>query len=338
MWYRLAKALLFRLPTERSHHIAMQSLQWLARLRLLPWLYPTPKANPVTVMGLSFPNRVGLAAGLDKNGDYLAGLSALGFGFIEIGTVTPKPQPGNPAPRLFRLPEQQAIINRMGFNNEGVAQLLENVAATPIAPLLGINIGKNKLTDEADAVQDYLYCFEQVYQYADYITINISSPNTPGLRALQFGEPLRELLAALKDKQAACTQQYQRYVPMAVKVAPDLTESEVNSLAETFTEFNVDGVIATNTTMSREKVAGHPLATEAGGLSGAPLRDAATEIIRQFYLALPETIPIIAVGGIMSATDAEQKLAAGARLVQIYSGFIYRGPGLVAEVIRATAR
>ena len=286
-------------------------------------------------MGLTFPNRVGMAAGLDKNGDYLSALSALGFGFVEIGTVTPRPQPGNPKPRLFRIQEANAIINRMGFNNLGVDHLLEQVKSTQVDALVGINIGKNIDTPVEKALDDYLIGLEKVYQQADYVTINISSPNTPGLRKLQFGESLKTLLGGLKDKQTALHQQTNRYVPMAVKVAPDLELAEVQELAETFAEFEIDGVIATNTTMAREKVAGLPHAEEAGGLSGQPVFEQSTEVVRQFKQALPEQMPIIAAGGIMSGQDAMAKLAAGANLVQIYSGFIYQGPELIADIINA---
>jgi dihydroorotate dehydrogenase len=286
-------------------------------------------------MGLTFPNRVGMAAGLDKNGDYLSALSALGFGFVEIGTVTPRPQPGNPKPRLFRIQEANAIINRMGFNNLGVDHLLEQVNSTQVDALVGINIGKNIDTPVEKALDDYLIGLEKVYQQADYVTINISSPNTPGLRKLQFGESLKTLLGGLKDKQTALHQQTNRYVSMAVKVAPDLALAEVQELAETFAEFEIDGVIATNTTMAREKVAGLPHAEEAGGLSGQPVFEQSTEVVRQFKQALPEQMPIIAAGGIMSGQDAMAKLAAGANLVQIYSGFIYQGPELIADIINA---
>jgi len=276
-----------------------------------------------------------MAAGLDKNGDYLSALSALGFGFVEIGTVTPRPQPGNPKPRLFRIQEANAIINRMGFNNLGVDHLLEQVNSTQVDALVGINIGKNIDTPVEKALDDYLIGLEKVYQQADYVTINISSPNTPGLRKLQFGESLKTLLGGLKDKQTALHQQTNRYVPMAVKVAPDLALAEVQELAETFAEFEIDGVIATNTTMAREKVAGLPHAEEAGGLSGQPVFEQSTEVVRQFKQALPEQMPIIAAGGIMSGQDAMAKLAAGANLVQIYSGFIYQGPELIADIINA---
>jgi dihydroorotate dehydrogenase len=285
-------------------------------------------------MGLRFPNPVGLAAGLDKNADYLEALSVLGFGFIEVGTVTPRPQPGNAKPRLFRLPEAQAIINRMGFNNLGVDHLLEQVQAAQTDAIIGINIGKNVDTPVDKALNDYLIGLEKSYPHADYITINISSPNTPGLRNLQFGEALDNLLSALKNRQAELAEEFQRYVPMAVKVAPDLTLEEVQQLSECFSRVGIDAVIATNTTLSREAVAGLAHADEAGGLSGKPVFAKSTEIVRQFRQALPADMPIIAAGGIMSAEDAMQKLEAGAQLIQIYSGLIYQGPKLIQDIVK----
>jgi dihydroorotate dehydrogenase len=301
-------------------------------------LYRKVAAKPVRVMGLEFPNAVGLAAGLDKNGDYIEAMSALGFGFVEVGTVTPRPQPGNPKPRLFRISEAEGIINRMGFNNLGVDHLLEQVKAADCKSLIGINIGKNFDTPVEKAVDDYLIGLKKVYAHADYITINISSPNTPGLRNLQFGESLDELLSALKQAQAELAQTHGRYVPMAVKVAPDLSAEEVRQLAEAFAKHQIDAVIATNTTMSRDEVSGLKNADEAGGLSGAPVFEKSTEVVRLFRAALPQDLPIIAAGGIMSAEDALAKLDAGAALVQIYSGLIYRGPSLVREVIETIAK
>jgi dihydroorotate dehydrogenase len=335
MLYKLLRSLLFQLDAEKSHHLGMTGIKALGSLKLSSLLYPVPPATPVEVMGLTFPNRVGLAAGLDKNGDYLSALSALGFGFVEVGTVTPRPQPGNPKPRLFRLPEAEAIINRMGFNNLGVDHLVEQVKAAQVDAIVGINIGKNIDTAVENAVSDYVMGLEKVYQQADYVTINISSPNTPGLRKLQFGESLKALLGALKDKQTSLHQQNNRYVPMAVKVAPDLDLEEVQELAETFTQHEIDAVIATNTTMARDKVAGLEHAEQAGGLSGRPVFEQSTDIVRQFKSALPERLPIIAAGGIMSGQDAVAKIDAGASLVQIYSGFIYHGPALIAEIINS---
>lgn len=334
MMYPLVRNILFRLDAEKAHHIGLSGLSLIEMLGLTRLLYPRVPATPVRVMGLTFPNAVGLAAGLDKNGDYIDALSAVGFGFIEIGTVTPRPQPGNPRPRLFRIPPARAIINRMGFNNLGVEHLVQQVRAAERHCLLGINIGKNFDTPVERAVDDYLVGLDRVYPHADYVTINISSPNTPGLRSLQFGDPLNALLGALKDRQAELKSLHGRYVPMAVKVAPDLTADEVGALAEAFASHEVDAVIATNTTMSRQGVEGMVHADEAGGLSGAPVFAASTEIVRQFRAALPAHLPIIAAGGIMSGRDAVEKMEAGAALLQIYSGFIYRGPALVREIIK----
>jgi dihydroorotate dehydrogenase len=335
MLYKLMRTVMFQLEAEKAHDLGLKGLALLEMSGLSSLLYPKVETAPVTVMGLDFPNSVGLAAGLDKNGDYINALAAIGFGFIEIGTVTPRPQAGNPKPRLFRLPEAQAIINRMGFNNLGVEHLVEQVKIAKQDAIIGINIGKNFDTPVEKAVDDYLIGLRKVYSSADYITINISSPNTPGLRSLQFGESLNELLAALKEEQNSLQQQQQRYVPMAVKVAPDLNADEVKQLAQAFEQFEIDAVIATNTTMSREGVTGLPFSGEMGGLSGGPVFDKSTEIVRQFRQELPQNLPIIAAGGIMSGKDAVAKLDAGAELVQIYSGFIYQGPKLVSDIVHA---
>lgn len=337
MFYQLMRHLIFRLDAEKSHHLGLMGLNWMEMTGLSWLLYRKIAAKPVRVMGLEFPNAVGLAAGLDKNGDYIDAMSALGFGFVEVGTVTPRPQAGNPKPRLFRVPEAEGIINRMGFNNLGVDHLVEQVKAADSKSLIGINIGKNFDTPVEKAVDDYLIGLNKVYPYADYVTINISSPNTPGLRSLQFGESLDALLSALKQAQQTLAEQHGRYVPMAVKVAPDLSDEEVKQLAAAFAKHQVDAVIATNTTMSREEVEGLPNADEAGGLSGAPVFEKSTDIVRQFRAALPEDLPIIAAGGIMCGEDAIAKLAAGASLVQLYSGLIYRGPSLVRQVIETIA-
>lgn len=326
---------MFQLEAEKAHHLGLKGLALLQMSGLSSLLYPKVESSPVTVMGIDFPNSVGLAAGLDKNGDYINALAAIGFGFIEIGTVTPRPQAGNPKPRLFRLPEAQAIINRMGFNNLGVEHLVEQVKIARQDAIIGINIGKNFDTPVEKAVDDYLIGLRKVYSSADYVTINISSPNTPGLRTLQFGESLNELLSALKEEQNTLHQQHQRYVPMAVKVAPDLNTDEVKQLAQAFEEFEIDAVIATNTTMSREGITGLPFSGEMGGLSGGPVFDKSTEIVRQLRQELPQNLPIIAAGGIMSGKDAVAKLDAGAELVQIYSGFIYQGPKLVSDIVHA---
>jgi len=290
---------------------------------------------PVNVMGIDFPNPVGLAAGLDKNGDYIDALANLGFGFIEIGTITPRSQPGNPKPRLFRLPAVQGIINRMGFNNKGVDHLIEQVKRRKGQGVLGINIGKNFDTPVENAVDDYRICMQKVYPLADYITVNVSSPNTPGLRNLQFGESLNALLGALKEEQRALAEKHERYVPVAVKIAPDMAEEEVRELAESLKALGIDGVIATNTTISREAVEGLEHGDEAGGLSGEPVKDASTQVIAWLSDALGGALPIIGVGGIVSGTDAAEKIKAGASLVQVYTGFIYRGPELVKESVEA---
>jgi len=329
------RALMFQLDAEKAHEIGLKSVNVLEMSGLASILYPRPVATPIRVMGLTFPNPVGLAAGLDKNGDYIEALAALGFGFVEVGTVTPRPQPGNPKPRLFRLPEAEAIINRMGFNNLGVDHLIEQVKVAQTDAVIGINIGKNVDTPVDKAVEDYLIGLNKVYSYADYVTINISSPNTPGLRTLQFGESLNELLDALKDEQTKLQQYYGRYVPMAVKVAPDLDAEEVIQLAQAFAQFEIDAVIATNTTMSRGGVEGLNHGDESGGLSGRPVFEKSTEVVCQFRQALPEDMPIIAAGGIMSGNDAIQKLDAGANLVQIYSGLIYQGPKLINDIVKS---
>tara|TARA_R110001599_G_scaffold5930_3_gene29366 strand:- start:15430 stop:16311 length:882 start_codon:yes stop_codon:yes gene_type:complete len=288
-------------------------------------------------MGIEFPNPVGLAAGLDKDAKHINGLAALGFGFIEVGTVTPLAQPGNPQPRLFRLPEAEAIINRMGFNNLGLAHLLEQVKASGFDGVLGINIGKNKDTPPERAVDDYLIGLRGVYPHASYITVNLSSPNTPGLRDLQFGQPLIDLLAALKKEQLLLAESHGKYVPMAVKIAPDMAEDDIRNVAEVFVEQGIDGVIATNTTIARDAVAGLPHGAEVGGLSGAPVRDSSTQVIRILADALQGRLPIIGVGGISDGASAAEKIAAGASLVQVYTGFIYRGPALIAEAAAAIA-
>lgn len=335
MSYRFLRDLMFRLDAETAHHFGLNSLNALEMTGLLKQVIPPLPARPVRVMGLDFANPVGLAAGLDKNADHLEALARLGFGFVEVGTVTPRPQPGNTRPRMFRLPAAEGIINRMGFNNKGVDHLVEQVASTDIDSRIGINIGKNFDTPVENAVDDYLLCLERVYRHADYVTINISSPNTPGLRDLQFGEALSNLLSRLKSAQFDLADRYDRYVPMAVKVAPDLSGSEVSELAAIFTEQSVDAVIATNTTISRDGVTGMSGADEKGGLSGRPVFAKSTEIVRQFKQHLPAAMPIIAVGGIMSAADANAKLAAGADLVQIYSGLIYQGPALIKAIIES---
>ena len=333
--YQLAKPLLFQLDAEFAHDLTLKSLKWAEKTGLLG-LYPqAPACTPRQVMGLTFPNAVGLAAGLDKNGAVIDGMAKLGFGFIEVGTVTPRPQPGNPKPRLFRVPQAEGIINRFGFNNLGVDNLVENVKAAKYKGILGINIGKNFDTPNERAVEDYLLCMQKVYSDASYITVNISSPNTKNLRALQEKEALSGLLASLKLEQTKQAEQHGKYVPIALKIAPDLTLEQVNEIADLLMQHKIDGVIATNTTLSREAVKGLPHADEAGGLSGAPVRNPSTLVIQQLSKQLQGALPIIGVGGILSGADAVEKIAAGASLVQVYSGLIYKGPALVHEVARA---
>jgi len=335
MFYSLAKNLMFSMDAERSHNLALGGMNLAASLGV-PTLLGAEKLDmPVEVMGIRFPNPVGLAAGLDKNGIAIDGLAALGFGFVEIGTVTPKPQTGNPKPRLFRIPEHNAIINRMGFNNHGVDTLLANVDRARYKGILGINIGKNKDTPNDKANDDYLYCLRKVYSRASYITVNVSSPNTPGLRSLQFGDSLNTLLESLKNEQARQAHLHDRYVPIAVKIAPDMTDEEIVMVADSLKTYEMDGVIATNTTLSREGVEDSPLQNEAGGLSGEPVRNKSTKIIRALAHELNGALPIIGVGGITEGFDAAEKIEAGASLVQVYSGFIYKGPALVAESVRA---
>lgn len=335
MLYELIRPLLFRFDPETAHHLGLNSLSLAAKLGPLNPLGQTLTSRPRTVMGLEFPNAVGLAAGMDKNGDCIEGMAALGFGFLEIGTVTPKAQPGNPKPRMFRLVEQQAVINRLGFNNKGVDYLIEQVKARRSRVILGINIGKNLSTAVENALEDYLIGLRKVYLHADYITVNISSPNTPGLRKLQTAEYLGELLGGLALEREKLEQEHGRRVPLAVKIAPDLEPEEIAPLVEQLVKTKADAVIATNTTLSRAGVETSPFAQEAGGLSGRPLLEKSTETVARLAEVLKGELPIIACGGIFSAEDARRKLEAGASLVQIYSGFIYRGPALVKEIAEA---
>ncbi|MDO6562243.1 quinone-dependent dihydroorotate dehydrogenase [Amphritea sp. 1_MG-2023] len=337
MLYQAARSLMFKLDPETAHDLSLSGLNLMASVGLNSLFRVKALSQPVEVMGIQFPNPVGLAAGLDKNGIAIDGMAALGFGFVEVGTVTPRPQPGNPKPRLFRIPEHQAIINRMGFNNQGVDALLKNIEKSRYSGVLGINIGKNFDTPVEKATDDYLICMRKVYDKATYITVNVSSPNTPGLRSLQFGESLNELLAALKTEQARLALLHGKYVPVAVKIAPDMSEDEFALVAAALKSYEMDGVIATNTTLSRAGVEGSPLAQEAGGLSGVPVRNASTKAIRILSRELGGALPIIGVGGITHGFDAAEKIEAGASLVQVYSGFIYRGPELIAESVRAIA-
>jgi len=332
--YTLLRPALFTLDPETAHDATLTSLNT-AHCLGLSRLLPRPQNDPRSVMGLNFPNPVGLAAGLDKNGDCIHGLAALGFGFIEIGTITPRPQPGNPRPRLFRLPEAKAIINRMGFNNHGVDVLVANVERANFKGVLGINIGKNADTPIEKAADDYLICLRKVYAHASYVTVNISSPNTKNLRQLQGGDELDALLTQLKSEQEKLAQQHGRYVPLALKIAPDLDAEQIKQIASLLIKHRIDGVIATNTTLSREGVEGLVHGNETGGLSGAPVKGKSTAVIRALSTELGGALPIIGVGGISSGADAVEKMQAGASLVQIYSGLIYRGQSLVTEAAEA---
>lgn len=333
--YPLTRPLLFSLDAELAHEITLKLLKLSHQSGLGGLTYGSKIEKPLRVMGLDFKNPLGLAAGLDKNGDYIDGLAALGFGFIEIGTVTPRPQPGNPKPRLFRLPKHQAIINRMGFNNLGIDHLLEQVGKCQYKGILGINIGKNADTPLENATEDYLIGLRKAYLAASYITINISSPNTKNLRQLQQGDEIKQLLSALKEEQLQLQSTYGKYTPIAVKIAPDLSDDEVIHIAGLLLEFSIDGVIATNTTIARDKVQDHKHGNEAGGLSGAPVKDSSTHVVKGLAAQLNGKLPIIAAGGILSAADAQEKINAGASLLQIYSGLIYQGPQLIEDVLQS---
>ena len=335
--YDLARQILFKLSAETSHDLSLDLIGAGGRLGLNRLLAKPPARLPTTVMGLHFPNPVGLAAGLDKNGAAIDGFAQLGFGFVEIGTVTPRPQPGNPKPRLFRLPEATAIINRMGFNNLGVDNLVARVKAARYEGVLGINIGKNFDTPVERAQDDYLLCLDKVHEHASYVTVNVSSPNTPGLRSLQFGDSLKALLEALATRREALALASGRRVPLAIKIAPDMSDEETAQVAAALLATGMDAVIATNTTLSREGVQGLPHGDEAGGLSGAPVREKSTHTVRVLAGELKGAIPIIAAGGITEGAHAAQKMEAGASLVQVYSGFIYRGPALIRESVDAIA-
>lgn len=335
--YSHIRNLLFKLDAETSHEFSLDLLGAAERLQLIKLCLPSIAANPVDVMGITFPNPVGLAAGLDKNGDYFNALGSMGFGFVEIGTITPKPQAGNPKPRLFRIPEAQAIINRMGFNNKGVDHLVTQVKHRRFNGVLGINIGKNATTPVENAADDYVICMQKTYAHADYITVNVSSPNTQGLRDLQFGDSLNRLLETIKKEQGKLQAEHGRYVPVAVKIAPDMDSDAVAQVAQSLLAQGIDGVIATNTTIGREGVEGYKTSVETGGLSGLPVRDKSTHVIRALYAELGEKLPIIGVGGITDGASAAEKIKAGAKLVQVYSGFIYRGPALIRESAEAIA-
>jgi dihydroorotate dehydrogenase len=338
--YALTRHFLFGLDPEHAHELTLSAL---ARFQNTPMQRLWAQAcvdDPVTVAGLRFPNRIGLAAGLDKNGRCIDGLAAMGFGFIEVGTVTPEAQPGNPKPRMFRLPAANALINRLGFNNDGLAAFIGNVQRARFRSrggILGLNIGKNAATPIERAVDDYLLCLEGVYPHADYVTVNISSPNTKNLRELQADAALDALLGAVRERKAMLAARHGRDVPVFVKIAPDLDASQVKLIAATLKRHAIDGVVATNTTLSRDAVHDLPYADEAGGLSGAPVFEASNRVIAQLRKALGKSYPIIGVGGVLSAADAQAKIAAGADLIQIYTGFIYKGPGLIAASARALA-
>jgi dihydroorotate dehydrogenase len=332
--YSLARGALFRLDPEVAHDLSLKSLAALGPAAALLGA-GADSGKAVRVMGIDFPNAVGLAAGLDKNGEYIDALGALGFGFIEIGTVTPRPQPGNPKPRLFRLPEHEAIINRMGFNNVGIEKLLRNVERASFRGVLGINIGKNFDTPIERAVDDYLACLDAAYASATYVAVNISSPNTKNLRDLQSAEALDALLGALMRRRADLATRHGKVKPLLVKVAPDLDDEQVEAIAALATKHALDGLIATNTTIARDAIAGHRHAAEAGGLSGLPLLSRSTQVLRRLAAALGGRVPLVGVGGIHSGADARAKVEAGASLVQLYTGFIYRGPALIGEARRA---
>ncbi len=336
--YSLARPFLFCLDAERAHGLGLKALESAYRTGALAILGTRPAPLKTRAFGIDFPNPVGLAAGLDKNGEHIDALMALGFGFVEVGTVTPRPQSGNPKPRMFRLPEHNAVINRLGFNNGGVEALVRNVEKSKRHGILGINIGKNRDTPNERAAEDYIHCMERVYALADYITVNISSPNTTGLRELQEAENLRRFIGELREVQEELGGVHGHRVPMLVKIAPDLSDEELDAMASVFNAGRVDGVIIGNTTVDRSAIKSHPLAGEAGGLSGQPLYAKSTAVLRKMRLRLDDKIPLVGVGGILSGGDAAGKVAAGATLVQFYSGMVYRGPELVSECVNSIKR
>lgn len=339
--YGLARPFLFSLDAEAAHNLVLPSLKRAAAFGLAK-VISQPKYDPRSVMGITFPNPVGLAAGLDKDGAYIDALASFGFGFIEVGTVTPRAQPGNPKPRMFRLPQANAIINRLGFNNGGVDAFVTNVQASRFYQnkegVLGLNIGKNADTPIERAADDYLFCLEKVYPYASYVTVNISSPNTKNLRQLQGASELDALLSRLKAAQQRLADRHRRYVPVALKIAPDIESEQIKNIADALVRHKMDAVIATNTTTTRDAVQGLPHAAEAGGLSGAPVFDLSNNVIRALKAELGDALPIIGVGGIFSGKDAQAKIDAGASLVQLYTGLIYRGPALVRECAAALCK
>ena len=334
-FYKIARSLLFKLDAEKAHDVSINGLRALQSLGLTPLLEPNLKNNPINIMGLNFPNRIGLAAGLDKSGQCINGFGSMGFGFVEVGTITPKPQSGNPKPRLFRLKEHNAIINRMGFNNPGIENAIDNIlkSSKGYSGIVGVNIGKNKITPNAEALDDYMKGLRSFYNIADYIAVNVSSPNTSGLRELQSPEYARKLISPLMKERDLLSHQYEKIVPIAVKLDPDMQRDQIMALAELFLELKIDAVIATNTTVSRDKVQDHNLSQELGGLSGKPLHSQSNDAIHNFKNSLNDEIPIIGVGGILSKKDAEEKIEAGAKLLQIYTGLIFKGPALIRELV-----
>lgn len=334
MYYFFVKKMLFLLPPEKAHRVTLKFLNFAHKVGLTKLVSQIP-SNPKTVMGLTFPNPVGIAAGFDKNGDCIDALAALGFGFIEVGTITPQPQHGNPKPRLFRLPAKKALINRLGFNNKGVNYLVARLKQVKYQGVLGVNIGKNRDTPNESAAEDYLHVFRCVARYASYVTINVSSPNTESLRELQQAELLRPLLQALKNEQTLINELHKKYIPIVVKIAPDLDESALAGIAQVLLEEKIDGVIATNTTVSRDLVSGVEHGNEPGGLSGQPLAQRSTQVVKQLHGLLRGEIPIIACGGISNKEVALAKMASGASLIQLYTGLVYEGPGLIHKLNRA---
>ena len=334
-FYKIARSLLFKLDAEKAHDVSINGLRAMQSLALTPLLEPNLQNNPINIMGLKFPNRIGLAAGLDKSGQCINGFGSMGFGFVEVGTITPRPQSGNPKPRLFRLKEHNAIINRMGFNNPGIENAIDNIikSSKGYSGIVGVNIGKNKITPNAEALDDYMKGLRSFYNIADYIAVNVSSPNTSGLRELQSPEYARKLISPLMKERAILSHQYEKIVPIAVKLDPDMQRDQIMALAELFLELKIDAVIATNTTVSRDKVQDHNLSQELGGLSGKPLHSQSNDAIHNFKNSLNDEIPIIGVGGILSKKDAEEKIEAGAKLLQIYTGLIYKGPALIRELV-----
>ena len=333
--YSIARPFLFAFDAETAHGLGLKAIEAAYRTGLNPLVAVKPGALPVEAFGLKFENPVGLAAGLDKNGAYVDALGALGFGFVEVGTTTPRPQPGNPKPRMFRLPEHEAVINRLGFNNEGVDALVRNVERARYAGVLGINIGRNKATPNERAAEDYVHCLERVYARADYVTVNISSPNTTGLRDLQDERVLARFIGTLRDAQERLAGVHRRRVPMLVKIAPDLSDADMDGIAEIAISSGVDGLVCTNTTIERDAVSGHRHGHEAGGLSGRPVFARSTAVLRGMSRRLEGRVPLVGVGGILSGADAAAKRDAGAALVQFYTGLIYRGPALIGECVAA---